>query len=268
MNCPSCKTDPLTEVKIQKVHVDQCVGCGGFWFDKGEIGSYLHFSRDTPDCAGLMAKAREVDKECPHCAVRLKERPYVADSDLMIDFCPDCEGVWLDSGEIVALKGLAHDPENRRLRLMRAVWELRQKAGIADPMMCPKCSRPTLNELNTGEGVSVDFCGDCKGVWFERGELGRMVELSKDIPNLEDSLQRAQDTDFHCPRCRQALKEIQYAPMNNLKVDYCRGCQGIWLDAGELSTVEGLATILESPASRLGLAAKQLYEDGYISMQV
>jgi len=39
---------------------------------------------------------------------------------------------------------------------------------------------------------------------------------------------------MHCPKCGMDLVEIDY---NDIKVDKCTGCEGIWLDAGELETV-------------------------------
>lgn len=40
-----------------------------------------------------------------------------------------------------------------------------------------------------------------------------------------------------CPKCGLGLIEIDY---QGIKVDKCSGCEGIWLDAGELETVSKL----------------------------
>jgi len=37
-----------------------------------------------------------------------------------------------------------------------------------------------------------------------------------------------------CPKCGMELIEIDYKA---IKVDKCSGCDGVWLDAGELETV-------------------------------
>jgi len=37
-----------------------------------------------------------------------------------------------------------------------------------------------------------------------------------------------------CPKCGLELIEIDYKA---IKVDKCSGCEGVWLDAGELETV-------------------------------
>lgn len=40
-----------------------------------------------------------------------------------------------------------------------------------------------------------------------------------------------------CPKCGMELIEIDYKA---IKVDKCSGCEGVWLDAGELETVSKL----------------------------
>jgi Zn-finger nucleic acid-binding protein len=40
-----------------------------------------------------------------------------------------------------------------------------------------------------------------------------------------------------CPKCGMGLIEIDY---KDIKVDKCSGCEGVWLDAGELETVSQL----------------------------
>lgn len=43
-------------------------------------------------------------------------------------------------------------------------------------MKCPVCDA-RLREV-TRRGVEVDICPECKGVWLERGELEKLVELA------------------------------------------------------------------------------------------
>lgn len=40
-----------------------------------------------------------------------------------------------------------------------------------------------------------------------------------------------------CPKCGMDLAEIDY---RGLKVDKCTGCEGVWLDPGELESVAAL----------------------------
>lgn len=41
-------------------------------------------------------------------------------------------------------------------------------------------------------------------------------------------------SDFDCPKCDGKLVETDY---ENIKMDVCGGCHGVWLDAGELAQI-------------------------------
>jgi len=43
-------------------------------------------------------------------------------------------------------------------------------------MNCP-IDNTTLNVVDR-EGVKIDYCPTCKGVWLDRGELEKIIELS------------------------------------------------------------------------------------------
>ncbi len=50
--------------------------------------------------------------------------------------------------------------------------------------------------------------------------------------------QRLKELHFmQCPKCGMKLIEINY---KNIEVDKCSGCNGIWLDAGEMEAVAKL----------------------------
>lgn len=44
----------------------------------------------------------------------------------------------------------------------------------------------------------------------------------------------AQATEMKCPRCDGRLAESNY---ENVKIDVCENCSGVWLDAGELAQI-------------------------------
>jgi Zn-finger nucleic acid-binding protein len=47
-------------------------------------------------------------------------------------------------------------------------------------MKCPRCPDRVLDE-RVREGVTVDTCPECRGIWLDRGELERLVsKLSRD----------------------------------------------------------------------------------------
>ena len=45
-------------------------------------------------------KIGEIDLKCPRCSVAMKK---IKKSNVLIDICPDCNGMWLDDNEIYKL---------------------------------------------------------------------------------------------------------------------------------------------------------------------
>lgn len=43
-------------------------------------------------------------------------------------------------------------------------------------MKCPSCSADLL--LSERQGVEIDYCPSCRGVWLDRGELDKIIERS------------------------------------------------------------------------------------------
>lgn len=47
-----------------------------------------------------------------------------------------------------------------------------------DPdMKCPTCPDATL-VMSERQGIEIDYCPTCRGVWLDRGELDKIVERS------------------------------------------------------------------------------------------
>ncbi len=46
--------------------------------------------------------------------------------------------------------------------------------------------------------------------------------------------ENAQPTEMKCPKCDGNLVESNY---ENVKIDVCENCSGVWLDAGELAQI-------------------------------
>lgn len=129
-------------------------------------------------------------------------------------------------------------------------------------MKCPKCAGD-LREIDSSERVTLDFCGDCKGLFFDPGEVAYYFELVKDVPDLDASKAQSRVIDTKCPKCQKPFEELQYTSLDSLLVDRCGGCGGVWLDAGEVVRLEGLSAKLESPGSRMLRSMKQIRDKGY-----
>ena len=106
---------------------------------------------------------------------------------------------------------------------------------------CPACShdlKPT--QLLT---VQVDQCSNCKGVWLDRDEL-RLAkdQADPDLNWMDFEIWKHPDhfevepRHLGCPKCKTELVAIRYGE-TKVAVDFCRTCQGIWLDRGEFKRI-------------------------------
>ncbi len=43
-------------------------------------------------------------------------------------------------------------------------------------MNCPKCN--VLLAISDRQGIEIDYCPQCRGVWLDRGELDKIIERS------------------------------------------------------------------------------------------
>ncbi|MBN8548646.1 MAG: zf-TFIIB domain-containing protein [Deltaproteobacteria bacterium] len=110
-------------------------------------------------------------------------------------------------------------------------------------MQCPACSRP-LKEVTAGD-IQVDVChGGCGGIWFDDGELDQFDEQSEIAAEvlLKEENGATVKTDGkslrHCPRCENEVLVRQFFdPKNQVEINQCWKCCGIWLDRGELATI-------------------------------
>ena len=48
--------------------------------------------------------------------------------------------------------------------------------GPAVGMPCPVCKVPL--SMSDRQGVEIDYCPQCRGVWLDRGELDKIIERS------------------------------------------------------------------------------------------
>jgi Zn-finger nucleic acid-binding protein len=49
-------------------------------------------------------------------------------------------------------------------------------SNIPHGMPCPVCNIPLA--MSDRQGVEIDYCPQCRGVWLDRGELDKIIERS------------------------------------------------------------------------------------------
>lgn len=80
-------------------------------------------------------------------------------------------------------------------------------------MNCPCCPETAL-VLSERQGIEIDYCPKCRGIWLDRGELDKIIEKTTDTSpeprrvEVQDSHYR-QD-NYHRPykRKKSFLEEI------------------------------------------------------------
>jgi uncharacterized protein len=65
-------------------------------------------------------------------------------------------------------------------------------------MKCPTCKDINL-VISERQGIEIDYCPECRGIWLDRGELDKIIERSTSEPvadqNREISKNRPQNHD-------------------------------------------------------------------------
>lgn len=48
-------------------------------------------------------------------------------------------------------------------------------------MQCPSCPDTSLS-MASREGIEIDYCPKCRGVWLDRGELDKIIDRAAGQP--------------------------------------------------------------------------------------
>ncbi len=84
------------------------------------------------------------------------------------------ENNWFKQNEILILEQAAHKRKKRMAEMAaKQGQEALDKLRTAHWMKCPKCGHDM--EAVTFEGIEVESCTYCMGVFFERGEIESLL---------------------------------------------------------------------------------------------
>jgi len=98
-------------------------------------------------------------------------------------------------------------------------------------MNCPRCNSELAVE--DYQGIEVDRCPSCGGMWLDYGELDQLEDTVFDQDKLKGSLKaRSFQGEVTCPKCSGQMQRFYYRSYN-LELDFCEQGHGWWLDAGE-----------------------------------
>lgn len=112
--------------------------------------------------------------KCPKCRQQDLREKYVRESNINVDYCPKCKGVWFDRGELEQSMEAA-DPH---LQIPRAAVRLQAP--------CPRCAKPLYAFPYPQTRVMIEMCKACKGLWLDAGEFKRIRETRGQLPTTEE----------------------------------------------------------------------------------
>jgi len=275
VNCLNCGREMMNHLvytKEDEISYDICEVCGSLWLDAGELNKMAvqvegnieyctsHHVRDDVD---------EPVRQCPRCReTALRKVLYLGDADLVLDYCANCGGFWLDAGELDWISkdlretsrvsgdgfsrfiGNTHLPfwyKRMRRRSSETDFEVEVPpvAGAAfqssTELLCPACGSHL--DSYTAFGIEIEGCPACRGLWLDQDELRRLKDacgrggwttlrwLDDEIEAIEDGMFRLSDRE--CPKCDgRSLRSVVLGG-SRIIVDFCPSCHGTWLDRGE-----------------------------------
>jgi Zn-finger nucleic acid-binding protein len=103
---------------------------------------------------------------CPRCKNDLKVEDY---RGIEVDRCPQCQGIWLDYGELDQLEDLVLDEDEIKGTMMYS--------PLKGELSCPKCNKPMQRFSYRAYNLELDFCEQGHGTWLDAGEEKRVLEI-------------------------------------------------------------------------------------------
>jgi Zn-finger nucleic acid-binding protein len=101
------------------------------------------------------------------------------------------------------------------------------------------------------EGVEVDRCNNCKGIWFDLGEreslFGEDAASALDTGDPSVGLHTNQIDRYRCPRCDGGMMRKTDPKQKQIKYEECTSCRGVFFDAGEFTDLikDAVSALLE-----------------------
>ncbi len=104
MECPECHA-PFSHVDYHGVSIQECPQCAGIWFEKNQLRDYIsQYFIDHPDLPAAKLEYHKLiigeenlphgTKTCPRCHCLMTLINYGYDSNILVNKCPKCHGLW------------------------------------------------------------------------------------------------------------------------------------------------------------------------------
>jgi PAT family beta-lactamase induction signal transducer AmpG len=102
-------------------------------------------------------------------------------------------------------------------------------------MRCPKC-KADMEQVDY-DGIEVDRCNYCKGIWFDAGEREALRDtdaaIAVDSGEAKTGKEANKIDNYSCPRCNGAMVRVADWHQTHIWYEECSSCSGSFFDAGE-----------------------------------
>lgn len=192
--CPVCggKFYPVPlefEFCKEAVYLEQCDNCNGIWFDKGELKEIFDLAFKEAVAVGKfednmddVVGKEEVEFDCPRCN---KKVTGLAGSIIELDVtkCNECGGIWVANGQIDDAVG-----DVRNIPVSPELSESLKSDEVGSTAVsgaCPSCGSKLRKWENLPANIKdlyIDYCPECGGLWFDKGEFSSFFRIFNDSP--------------------------------------------------------------------------------------
>jgi Zn-finger nucleic acid-binding protein len=112
--CPVCQIELKPQVHLG-VTIDVCPACAGIWFDEGELARLNQLDDEILPRIDALYQPQVTsydppwERLCPDCQKPLRPYNYLYTSNIRLDTCEQCGGVWVDNGELEVMHRVLQD---------------------------------------------------------------------------------------------------------------------------------------------------------------
>jgi hypothetical protein len=106
-------------------------------------------------------------------------------------------------------------------------------------MICPVCKADMV--VLEYHDVELDYCMECRGVWFDSGELKLVFRMnnSDNIDAFLNQMLHKPDAETpekkrKCPICGRKMDKKDTGEKPKILIDVCGKGHGLWFDGGEV----------------------------------
>lgn len=85
-------------------------------------------------------------------------------------------------------------------------------------MKCPVCKDVTLL-MSEKNGVEIDYCPECRGIWLDRGELDKIIDRARDA---RDGYRESERQEYRREERRDDRHEDRYDARYDERARYDR----------------------------------------------